>query len=169
MSYPENVNISYTKNGFLYQFDAIYDLLIDDWIVSFLVYHVNDNQIYLGEYSYFRKQILRRLESMNDLENKSKIISELDFKYVKIISSYIYQYTSRIRRNKPQNISLFDYSKQMIEKLMELIIQLNISDLNIVKLDQKYTITFHFVWKGIITASYCLYKQSDHDKFFSEF
>lgn len=169
MSYPEDVNISYTENGFLYQFNAIYDILINDWIVSFLVYHINDKQIYLGEYTCFRKRILRKLESIVDLENRAKITAELDLKYIKVISSYIHQYTSRIRKNKPQNISLFDYGKQMIEKLMELIIQLRINDLNIVKLDQIYTVTFHFVWNGTIAASYCLYKQSDHDKFSSEY
>ena len=169
MSYPENVTISYTKHSFLYQFNAVYDAYLQDWSVSLLVYHFNDSQIYLGEYARFRRQILRKLESMDDLENRSKIITELNSKYVGVISSYIYQYTSRIRKNKPQDISLFDYGKQMVEKLTELIIQLRIDDLNIVKLDQKYTVTFHFVWNGTIAASYCLYKQNDHDKFSSEY
>lgn len=169
MSYPEDIYFSYTKNGFLYQFNARYDIVLNDWNVTFLVYHNNDNQIYLGEYTRFRKQILRKLNDIDDLEHRAKIIDDLDFKYVTVISSFVHSYASRIRRTKPRGISLFDYGKQQIDKLMALIITLNVDDLNVTKLDQKNTVSFYFVWNNIITATYYLYKQSDKDKFSSDY
>ncbi len=169
MSQPEDISICYTRHGFLYQFNANFDFLLNNWNVSFLVYHVNDEQIYLGEYSRFRRKVLYLLNKMDDLEHKSKIIDELNYKYVSVISSYIYSYISRIRNTKPADISLCDYARQKIDKFIELISILKVNDLTATKLDQKNAISFFFVWNGIITASYRIYKNTDQDYFSSDY
>lgn len=169
MSQPEDIEFSYTKKGFVYHFSATFDFLLNDWRIIFLVYHTNSKQIYLSEYSRFRKQVLRKLEAMDDLIHKSKIIDELDYKYVNVISSYLHAYTLRIRKNKPEDSSLFDYGRQAIERLMGLITTLKIDDLTVTKLDQKNNVTFYFVWNRIITGTYTLNKLTDQDKFSSEY
>lgn len=169
MSQPEDIEFSYTKKGFLYQFNARYDFLLNDWTVSFLVYHPKSHKIYLSEYARFRRQILRKLENTADLDHRYKIIDELDYKYVKIISAYIAEYVNRIKRTKPDNETLFEYGKQKIDKLMELIITLKIDDLNVTKIDQKNSITFYFVWNRIIIGTYILNKTNDTDKYLSDY
>lgn len=163
--------LSYLKHGFLHVFNAVQDFYFNNWNVTFLVYHHKDSKLYLGEYTRFRKQIIRKLDQISDLDNRdrSQIIDELDYKYIKIMSTYLREYVERIRRTKPRNISLFDYGQQMISKFHQIIDTFKIDDLRITTLDQKNTISFFFIWNHVIVASYCLYKQNDSDKFVTEF
>ena len=169
MSSTDEIYFSYFKKGFLYQFSAIYDSLLSDWNVSFLVYHVNDKAIYLGEYARFRRQVLRKLNKLDSLEDRNKIIDNLDYKYVGVIAYYLKSYVERIQRNQPRNVSIINYGQLMVDKLIELISILKIDDLKVTKLDQKNMISFYFVWNKIIVATYCLHKNTEQSNFSSDY
>jgi hypothetical protein len=158
----DDIYISYTDNGFLHSFSATKDAH-DSWTVHFLVMHVKDrSKVYLGEYTKFRNQVKKRLETLSPLDQR-EITDQIDRVYVKIIQSFLLRYIARIHLRCPKTEKLFNYGQQQINKLQIIIDDFNI-DLNVTRVIQQGKVEFHFTWNGDIVASYFIWQNNDTDK-----
>lgn len=157
----DDVYISYTDNGFLHSFSATKDAH-GEWSVHFLVMQVKDqSKVYLGEYTKFRKQVLKRLTALGLLDQR-QITDQIDSIYVKIIQSFLSRYIARIHLNCPKNENLYDYGQKLINKLQTIIDEFGI-DLNVTRIYQPGKVAFHFTWNGDIVASYYINQHNNTD------
>lgn len=157
----DDIYISYTDNGFLHSFDATQEA-DGTWNVHFLVMQIQDqDKAYLGEYTKFRKQVMRRLKALGLLDQR-QIIDQVDSAYIKVIQSFLSRYVARIHINKPKGVSLYDYGQKIITKVQEIIDQFDI-DLRVTRVYQPGKVAFHFTWNGDIVASYYINKHSNTD------
>ena len=159
---PDDIYISYTDSGFLHSFSAAKDER-DEWKVHFLVMQVKDqSKVYLGEYTKFRKQVLKRLSALGLIDQR-QIIDQIDTAYVKVIQSFLSKYVARIHMNCPSDRSYYDYGQETINKVQEIIDRFDI-DLHVTRIYQPGRVAFHFTWNGDIVASYYInqHHNSDH-------
>ena len=157
----DDIYISYTSDGFLHSFNAAKNAY-NEWSVSFLVMHVKDrSKVYLGEYTKFRHQILKRLEAL-DLLDQRQIIEKIDSAYIKVVQSFLTRYIARIHVNCPEDATLYDYGRQQINRIQEIIDQFDI-DLHVTRIYQPGKVAFHFTWNGDIVASYYINQNSNTD------
>lgn len=157
----EDVYISYTDNGFLHSFSATKDAH-NEWLVHFLVMQVKDqSKVYLGEYTKFRKQVLKRLNTLGLLDQR-QIKEQIDDVYVKVIQSFLTRYIARIHLNCPKTRNLYDYGQEMINKLQSIIDEFDI-DLHVTRIYQPGKVAFHFTWNGDIVASYYINQHNNTD------
>lgn len=159
----DDIYVSYTDNGFLHSFSAALDAN-GDWKIHFLVMHLTDqSRVYLGEYTKFRKQVLRRLEVLRLLDQR-QITEQLDDAYVRIVQSFLLKYIARIHLNCPKDNDLYEYGQKQINKLQTIIDEFDI-DLNVTRIYQPGKVAFHFTWNGDIIASYYINQHSNTDRF----
>ena len=160
---PDDIYISYTDNGFLHSFSAVRDAH-DDWKVHFLVMQVNDqSRVYLGEYTKFRRQVIKRLKALGLLDQR-QIMDQIDTAYTKVIQAFLSKYIARIHLNCPKGTGLYDYGQKQINKIQEIIDEFNI-DLNVTRIYQPMKVAFHFTWNGDIVASYYINQYTNTDRF----
>ena len=148
----DDIYISYTSDGFLHSFNATKDAH-DVWSVHFLVMHVKDrSKVYLGEYTKFRRQVLKRLEALGLLDQR-QIMDKIDTAYVKVIQAFLIKYIARIHVNCPEGESLYSYGQKQVTRIQEIIDRFDI-DLNVTRVYQPGRVAFYFTWNGDIIATY---------------
>ena len=158
----QDIYMSYTYNGFFHSFTANQDAY-GKWSMNWLVmHHIDTNKIYLGEYTKFRKRVLQNIERRN-LEDTSQLRHLIDDAYAKVIVSYIRNYVARMHTNKANDITLYEYSQQIMNRFQRIIDKFNI-DINVTRVYQPNKAAFHFAWNGDILASYYVFKNTDTDK-----